>query len=193
MEVGQKLSRKNLFLSIIFVVQKNNHFGYNNGKVNEKGLKGMAKRGRPKSDNPRSFTVPEVRLTKEEMRMFTLKAGFLGGSTAVLIRKAVEEYQPQLQKNECCSREMEVIKDEELFVIEHGNYGCKIKITVKNVPKWRCSECGEIEAGLSLIATLEKVVEQEFESKVNTPGSELPGEIELDFEKMLQLKEPQMA
>ncbi|MBO8172258.1 MAG: hypothetical protein H0Z33_10240 [Bacillaceae bacterium] len=183
---------KNVFVSVDnFCRAKNNHFGYNKGKVNEKGLKGMAKRGRPKSDNPRSFTVPEVRLTKKEMRMFTLKAGFFGGSTAALIRKAVEAYEPRLQKNECCGKEMEVMKEDESFVFKHGNHECKI--TVKNVPKWRCSKCGEVEAGLSLIAAIEKVVEQEFESRINTPGSQVPDEITLNFDEMLQIKEPQRA
>lgn len=123
--------------------------------------------------------------------MFTLKAGFLGGSTAALIRKAVEAYEPKLQKNECCGKEMEVFKNKESFVFQYGDSECKI--TVKNIPKWRCNQCGEIEAGLSLMAAIEKVIEQEFESKLNTRGGQVPGEITMDFNELLQIKEQQMV
>lgn len=149
----------------------------------------MRKRGRPKSKNPRSFTAPEVRLTKEEMRMFTLKAGFLAGSTATLIRNAVETYEPKLMKNECCGKEMAVIKDKETFEFSYEDRKCQI--TVTNVPKWRCEHCGEIESALSLIAAIEKVVEQEFESMLSE--SQVPDSITMDFNEMLQIKEPQQV
>lgn len=152
-----------------------------------KGMKNMAKRGRPKSDNPRSFTVSEVRLTKEEKRMFELKAGFLGGSTAALIRKAVEAYQPKLQKNVCCGQEMTVVKTTEFFPYTYNGQECMIKIT--NIPMWHCEVCSEIEQDLMLMAAIEDSTDQKFEALLRS-GEQIPDEMNLDFNEMLKVKEP---
>lgn len=145
----------------------------------------MEKRDRPKSDNPRSFTVPEVRLTKEEQRMFILKAGHFGGSTAALIRKAVEAYDPKMPENQCCGRNMEVFEDEVEFPFRYGDNECVV--IVKNVPTWRCNQCGEVEMGLSIAASAEKIAEQEFESFLydRDKSKNIPDEITLDFNQLM--------
>jgi len=150
----------------------------------------MARRGRPKSDNPRSFTVPEVRLTREEIRMFKLKAGFFGGSTAALIRRAVESFTPQLQENVCCGEAMEVVNTEESYPFSVGdeNY----MVTVKNIPVWRCRKCGEIEVDLMLLAAVEEVVTEEFEQMLLNRKN-IPGETVLDFNELLHTGAPQTA
>jgi len=150
----------------------------------------MARRGRPKSDNPRSFTVPEVRLTREEIRMFKLKAGFFGGSTAALIRRAVGEFRPQLQENACCGDPMEVVHTEESYPFSVGdeNY----TVTVRNIPIWRCRKCGEMEVDVMLMAAIEEVAAEEFEHRLMN-GEKIPVELTLDFDELLSVEAPQTA
>jgi YgiT-type zinc finger domain-containing protein len=134
--------------------------------------------------------VPEVRLTREEMRMFKLKAGFMGGSTAALIRRAVESYTPQLQENVCCGEAMEVVKTDESFPFTVGND--KHMVTVKNIPVWRCRKCGEMEEDLMLIAAIEEVAAEEFENRLFNRET-IPDEIVMDFNEMLHAGDPQTA
>lgn len=148
----------------------------------------MPRMGRPKSKNPRSFTVPEVRLKKGEMQMFQIKAGFTGGSTAALIRKAVAAYQPELQENHCCGEKMKVIRSTDVFTHTYGDQECKIY--VHNIPMWKCVKCEGIEDGLSLMAGIEEAVELEFESLLKS-GATIPDEINRDFNELIEDKEPE--
>lgn len=151
-------------------------------KVTE-GRQNMAKKGRPKSENPRSFTIPEVRVTKEEKNMFALKAGFLGGSTATLIRKAVEAYQPQLQPSKCCGVEMKIIKETEEFQFRFGD--SEYTVTVENIPHWKCVKCGTVKGGLFLLAAVEDVIEQKMFDFIKSRRS-IPKSITFDFEKLIK-------
>lgn len=176
-----------VFVKINFCRAKSIKIGYNK----RKGMKGMitlTKMGRPKSENPRSFTVPEVRLTREEKRMFEMKAGFLGGSTAALIRKAVEAYKPQLQENVCCNQVMNIITQEEEIPFEYGDQAYTFRIT--NIPMWHCDTCDEIEEDFKLMVAVEKTAKHEFEKYLQT-GQEIPKVVEMDFRDMLGIKEPE--
>lgn len=120
--------------------------------------------------------------------MFDLKAGFLGGSTAVLIRKAVEAYQPTLQKNVCCGEEMTVIHNTESFPYTYGNQECIFHVT--DIPMWKCQQCGEVEEDVTLMAAVEESTDQVFESLLNS-GDKIPEEMHLSFDEMLEKREPE--
>ncbi|MFD1363138.1 YgiT-type zinc finger protein [Lentibacillus salinarum] len=122
--------------------------------------------------------------------MFDLKAGFLGGSTAVLIRKAVEAYQPKMQKNVCCGEEMTVIHNTESFPYNYDDKECTIHVT--GIPMWECKKCGEVEEDVSLMAAVEKSADQAFEALLKS-GDQIPDEMSINFNDMLEVKEPEQV
>ncbi|HEX6923639.1 MAG TPA: hypothetical protein VF149_07430 [Bacillales bacterium] len=122
----------------------------------------MSPAGRPKSENPRAFTVPEVRVTREEQRMFDLKAAlYAGNSTAKLIRSAVKKYHQQLPDESCseCGKKMSVMKQSESYEITVADQ--KYHIKVMNIPIHTCSSCKLVNENVYLMAALEEVVENE--------------------------------
>lgn len=144
----------------------------------------MAKVGRPKSDNPRSFTIPEVRVTREEYRMVKLKADlYSNGSTAGLIREAVKRYAGSIPEQTChkCSKIMEIESSTEEYEFDVSGQIHSVK--VKNVPTYSCRACRVKLGDLRLYADLEEAVEDEIFHRLNARKS-LPDEI--DFYDFIQ-------
>lgn len=145
----------------------------------------MAKVGRPKSANPRSLTIPEVRVTREEYRMFKLKAAqYANDSTAKLIRNAVRVYETVIKKECKCGTEMDGIEVMEQYTFHIGDN--EHIVTVSNIPAYQCSACNLVERNLFLLATLEEIVEEEVDWRLKNRLS-LPTEI--DFNDLVQAKE----
>lgn len=145
----------------------------------------MAKVGRPKSNNPREFTVPEIRVTREENRMIKLKAAlYAGNSIAKFLRMAAEKYKEELPVKKClCGGEMKVVFDAETFDYEIADE--KVSVKVNNIPMYKCEKCGAMEGNFFLMAALEETIEDEMikrmREKVKIPK-------EIDFESLLEVK-----
>jgi hypothetical protein len=145
-----------------------------------KGAYKMAKRpGRPKSNNPRSFTIPEIRMNREEYIMTVLKAAlYHGGSTAALMRHAVRTYTKEIPVITCstpgCGGEMQVIYRDEEFSYDVA--GSQHIVKVNKVPAYQCRDCGAIEENLILMANLEELVGDELHWRLNH-REDLPSEI----------------
>ena len=131
----------------------------------------MAKRGRPKAENPRSYTLSEVRVTREEQRMAKLKADlYFNGSTAELLRKSIKEFKSEIPiKNpycpECDSSEVSVV-----FVDETDTFtvaDIEHEVTVKGVPATQCTNCGAVYKDLRLSTDLWKEVNEEIVYRLN--------------------------
>jgi hypothetical protein len=116
---------------------------------------------RPKSENPRSFTIPEVRVKREEKLMFDLKANlFFGGSTAELIRQAVQVYKDRLKEQDCphCGKKMEIDFYEEVMYADINDE--RVEILVTNIPRHLCHSCERMVVGLKMMATIEEEVDR---------------------------------
>lgn len=140
--------------------------------------------GRPKSDNPRTMTISEIRVTWEEYRMITLKSAlYAGGSTAKLIRMATEAYQGEVRQHQPCSacgKTMAVIESVASFEFDTILGHRTIRVT--GVPHYLCM-CGEVEEDLLVLSALEQTLSSEVEQ---WQKKELPIPNELSFSSLLQ-------
>ncbi|WP_028987563.1 hypothetical protein [Thermicanus aegyptius] len=145
----------------------------------------MAKVGRPKSNNPREFTIPEIRVTKEENRMIKLKAAlYAGNSVAKFLRMAAEKYKEELPDEKClCGGKMKVVLDTETFDYEIADE--KVSIKVNNIPMYKCENCGKMKENLFLMAALEEAIDHEIIRSMRE-RQKIPEEI--DFQSFLEVK-----
>lgn len=145
----------------------------------------VAKVGRPKSANPRCLTIPEVRVTREEYRMFKLKAAqYASDSTAKLIRNAVKAYEIVIEEACQCGTMMKESKGTEQHKFQLGEI--EHYITITNIPVYQCPACDLEERNLFLFATLEEIIEEEVDWRVK---NRLPLPTEIDFNDLVQAKE----
>lgn len=140
--------------------------------------------GRPKSDNPRTMTISETRVTWEEYRMITLKSAlYAGGSTAKLIRMATEAYQGEVRQQQPCSacgNTMQATEGTSNFEFETVSGQRTIRVT--GVPCYQCF-CGEQEEDLLVLSALEQTLSNEVE-QWQKKGLAIPKE--LAFSSLLQ-------
>lgn len=146
----------------------------------------MSKVGRPKTDNPRNMTISETRVTREEYQMVTLKSAlYAGGSTAKLIRNAIEAYEGKVREETTCTcgKIAKLQYSNETFWYETGSGEHEIVVT--NVPKYQCN-CGEILGDLIVSAAIEEVLLNEVEEclRKNIP---LPKQV--DLQSLLRIEQ----
>lgn len=131
----------------------------------------------PKSEESRSFTVPEVKVTREEKRMFELKAALYSGNTQSLIREAVNRYEGVLPSVNCrCGQVMKKVKTTKEY--EFDVAGRKQVVKVYNVPAHECGTCEKTTFDLMFLAKLEEVIGDEVLYRLND-RQPLPDEIDL--------------
>lgn len=137
----------------------------------------MSKVGRPKADHPRNFTLPAVRVTKEEERMFKLKAGiYANGSLAKFSRMAMEAYREKIPDTiEVAGRTGHLRYGSEVYNVEVGNE--TYTVTVTSIPEY-VFEDGETVSDLMLRASIEEEVEQSVLECVRNRRP-VPGTIDL--------------
>lgn len=146
---------------------------------------------RPKLENPRSFTIPETRVTREEKRMFKIKAAlFTNGSTARLVREAVEKFKGEIPTTTCssCRKEMQIHFVSEVFPFDIA--GKEHQINLKEIPIYKCT-CGNEEEDLRLFAAIEEELGEEVHWRLNN-RKELPDELNF-FNDFLKLKKEEMT
>ena len=129
-------------------------------------------RGRKKANNPRSFTLPNIRVKEDEVLMVKMKAAVAAnGNMSVLIRKAVEAYKPQLpEKGGSCH--------ECGGTLGRGAYDAKFDdagVVVRNIPAYKCENCGSTEYDLAVEAAVDELLES-FKEK----GFPVPPEIDVN-------------
>jgi len=119
----------------------------------------MSKVGRPKADHPRNFTLPAVRVNREENRMFKLKAGiFANGSLAKFSRMAMEAYREKIPETiELAGRTGHLRYGSEVYTVEVGNE--IYTVTVTNIPEYIFDD-GETVSDLMLRASIEEEVNE---------------------------------
>lgn len=119
----------------------------------------MSKVGRPKADHPRNFTLPAVRVNREENRMFKLKAGiYANGSLAKFSRMAMEAYREKIPETvEISGRIGRLQLGSEVYTVKVGNESYSVMVT--NIPEYVMDD-GEIVSDLMLRASIEEEVEQ---------------------------------
>lgn len=116
----------------------------------------MSRVGRPKSDNPRNKTISETRVTREEYRVIHIKSAlYAGGSTAKLIRNAVEAYEGKIREETACkcgkTANLQLGNESFWFNTSRGER----EIIVTGVPQYHCS-CGEVLGDLIVSAAIEE-------------------------------------
>jgi hypothetical protein len=137
----------------------------------------MSKVGRPKADHPRNFTLPAVRVNREENRMFKLKAGiYANGSLAKFSRMAMEAYREKIPETvEIAGRIGRLQFGSEVYSVKVGNEA--YAVTVTNIPEYVMDD-GEIVSDLMLRASIEEEVEQSVLECVQNRRP-VPGTIDL--------------
>lgn len=140
--------------------------------------------GRPKSDNPRTMTISETRVTWEEYRMIALKSAlFAGGSTAKFVRMAAEAYQGEVRQHQPCSVcGNTMVVTEGTVSFEFETVSGHLAISVTDVPHYQCA-CGEKEEDLLVLSALEQTLSHEVE-QWQKKGMPIPEE--LPFASLLQ-------
>lgn len=146
----------------------------------------MVRTGRPRSVNPRSFTIPEVRVTREEKIMINLKAALNHMTVADLIREAVKKMDVDIPKEDkCpyCGERMELVfsdLEHQVTVADKPH-----NVTIENVPHYKCTnpKCGKELGDLHLAAVCEKAVEDEIYYCLN---NRLPLPTRMDLKKFIQ-------
>ncbi|GGK22515.1 hypothetical protein GCM10010965_14290 [Caldalkalibacillus thermarum] len=93
--------------------------------------------------------------------MFELKANlFFGGSTAELIRQAVQAYKDRIKEMDCphCGRKMKIDFFEEVMYADVGDQ--RVEILVTNIPKHVCHPCERMVENLKLMVAIEEEVDR---------------------------------
>jgi YgiT-type zinc finger domain-containing protein len=138
--------------------------------MNERG--NILMRGRPKEKNPRSFILPSIRLKGDEVFMFKIKAAIAAnGNMSLFIRKAVQAYKPQLPEEggscfECGG------------TLKRSTYDTGLEdigSVIKNIPAYKCENCGSVEMDLAVEAAIGEFLES-FKQK----GIPIPKEINVN-------------
>lgn len=130
----------------------------------------MAKKvGRPESDNPRTFDLPNIRLNREEKRVTLLKACLHnGGNVSAYIRELIinDHREPKpLVSCSCGSHSLHITHTDEERIINLGEEERTIRLT--DVPRSKCSECGRVLGDLRLSAQIESFLDEEILWRLN--------------------------
>lgn len=147
--------------------------------------KAKPKVGRPHSKNPRSYVVPETRMTREEYRMVTLKAAmYTGGNTAEFIRLASKKFEGEMKTLPCmeqgCAGTLHSVKADDFHTFKIGDK--EHEIVLRGMPIFECDICQIREIDVNLAAEVERAVDDEIGWRIQHRRS-VPDE--LDFIELI--------
>jgi len=144
------------------------------------------KAGRHKSENPRTFDLAKIRLTREERRMIEMKAIlFNNGNMAEYIRDLAifDTRSPKpLPSCSCGSTSLHTIYKDEERIVNVGEEDHTL--VLKGVPRSKCNECGKTLGDMRLAVKLETVLDEEILWRLNNHRV-IPDQIE--FEELISI------
>lgn len=139
------------------------------------------KGGRPQSDNPRTFSLPEIRLTREEKRMIQMKAQLHnGGNVSAYIRDLAINDNRSPKPIETCScgcETLHIVNEDQQLLLDVA--GTDRSLTLKGVPRSQCKDCGQIMGDFLLDVQIESVIDEEMLWRLNH-RQPIPDEMEFD-------------
>jgi hypothetical protein len=147
------------------------------------GMVAMQKKraGRHKSDNPRTFDLSKIRLTREERRMIEIKAILQNnGDMAKYIRDlAIHDNRPPkaLSACRCGSTSLHIVYEDEEYPIKVGDEDRILML--KGVPRSVCDECGQVLGDMRLAVKIESAIDEEILWRLNQ-RRDIPSVMEFD-------------
>lgn len=141
--------------------------------------------GRPYSDNPRAYFIPETRMTREESRMVTLKAAlYSGGNKAEFIRQAANRFEGDIKTLPCmetgCAGTMHPVTTDDYHNIKVGDE--QYQIVLHGMPVFQCDVCETREMDMNFTAEVEKAIDNEIEWRLQ---HRQPVPKEIDFHDLI--------